>query len=436
VPVILEGFLQALQATLNIVVTWWWVVVPFVFGSMLWNARLYYVRIKFLANLKWVLLEIIVPQDVLKTPLAMEQVLTGMHSALFPGNWWTQKIGGRLQEWYSLEITSFGGDIHFYIYTVDKFRNMVESYVYAQYPDAEIFEAEDYTQKVPWDIPNKEYDLTGAELVLKKEDAYPIRVWRDFEFETKDGEANVDPLAGLIENLSSLSEGEQTWIQIGIKPVGDGWKKEGEEVISKLIGRKLPSAKKGSTVLSILSKEVGDFAKGATQAPFKIPEYDTLERKDEKKEEYSTRMMQMTPGEREVVEAIEKNIAKVGFESVIRIIYISKGAHNNQNFFSAAGAFGQLGTQNLNRIGWNRGTLTYSEWPLPWPKAIIKSSERFRRKWLIYKYRFRYKPEKPSTYSVEELATMFHFPGRIISTPALPRIETQKGKPPLGLPIV
>jgi hypothetical protein len=35
----------------------------------------------------------------------------------------------------------------------------------------------------------------------------------------------------------------------------------------------------------------------------------------------------------------------------------------------------------------------------------------------------------------EELATIFHFPGRVSETPSLGRIESNKSEPPTNLPI-
>ena len=52
----------------------------------------------------------------------------------------------------------------------------------------------------------------------------------------------------------------------------------------------------------------------------------------------------------------------------------------------------------------------------------------------MYNYRFRRKPKTSFIFSVEELATVFHFPGHIVSTPTVPRIEVKKGEPPMGLP--
>jgi len=61
-------------------------------------------------------------------------------------------------------------------------------------------------------------------------------------------------------------------------------------------------------------------------------------------------MLYLSPGEREVVEAVEKNIAKPGFEVKIRWTYIAK----RDKFFKPRGVSGVMGifsqfkTVNLN----------------------------------------------------------------------------------------
>ena len=37
--------------------------------------------------------------------------------------------------------------------------------------------------------------------------------------------------------------------------------------------------------------------------------------------------------------------------------------------------------------------------------------------------------------STEELATIFHLPGRVVETPSFTRIESKKAEPPTNLPI-
>lgn len=430
-----EGFRGALNIALQILGTYWWIILPVVLAVLLWQSWLYYIRTKFIAAIKWTLLQITVPQDVLKTPLAMEQIFAGLHSTLFPGGRYLRYVMGRVQEWFSFEMVSNAGVISFYVRTPKQFKNHVESHVYAQYPNAEIQEVEDYVWNVSADVPNDEYDLFGSEFILAKEDAYPIRTWMQFKFEAREGEEIIDPLAGLLEAMSTLGAGEQLWLQIGIKPVGDDWKKEGEKIVSKILKRP-EEPKKGSHVLEVLKKEATDYISGMAQAPFRIPEYGVEEKKD-KKEAQPSIMQYLSPGEREVVESIELNIAKVGFETVVRIIYVARrDVYNPGKFFSVTSALRQFSTQNLNALRVDRPTLTTTEWPIPWPRFIVEGSNNFRKKWLLFKYRFRYKPHKPFVFNIEELATVFHFPGRIVTTPALPRIPIKKGEPPPSLPIL
>ena len=48
-----------------------------------------------------------------------------------------------------------------------------------------------------------------------------------------------------------------------------------------------------------------------------------------------------------------------------------------------------------------------------------------------------YKPYKEKTIvlNTEELCTIYHFPGGVVRTPSLARIESKKGEPPIGLPV-
>jgi len=56
-------------------------------------------------------------------------------------------------------------------------------------------------------------------MLLSKEDAYPIMTYS--QFEDKPTGTLVDPVSVAVEELGKLQEGEQTWIQILIRPTGD-----------------------------------------------------------------------------------------------------------------------------------------------------------------------------------------------------------------------
>jgi hypothetical protein len=148
---------------------WWIYLLLFLFflAKDLWLKQ---ARQKFFQEIDWVLLEVKPPREIKKTPRAMEQFFAGLHGIQRTPNWKERNLEGQVQEWFSLEIVSQSGEIHFFIRTPSMYRNLVEAQVYAQYPEAEITQVDDYVHSVPLDIPNEDYDLWGTELILVKED--------------------------------------------------------------------------------------------------------------------------------------------------------------------------------------------------------------------------------------------------------------------------
>ena len=83
---------------------------------------------------------------------------------------------------------------------------MVEALIFAQYPQAEIKIAEDYTKLLPAEFDPSRYDVSGTEFVFTTS-AYPIKSWtRVRRGGRKDEYARLDPLAPLLEIMSALSQ--------------------------------------------------------------------------------------------------------------------------------------------------------------------------------------------------------------------------------------
>lgn len=377
-----------LQEVANLFVQLWFLWLPAILAYTFWHLWLGKVQAEHLKGVSWVLLEIKVPRDVAKSPRAMEAVLSSLYS-VFAGSWWMRVMKGFLQSWYSLEIVSINGNVRFFIYTQKFFRNLVESQIYAQYPNAEIVETDDYTQASNFENLN-EWNLWGAEIGLAKEDAYPIKTYVDFglhETMTKE-EQKVNPLVSFLEFMGSLKAGEQLWFQIEIKGAGKKWIEDGKKIIDDLMGRNEPADS------------------------------------DSKK---------LSKGEQEVVGAIEKNISRSGFDTGIRIIYLAKkDTFNPANIGSIFGLLNQYNTQNLNGFKPNRSTAA---------GLFLRSKrEQFNKKMMVDAYRNRgyfYAPYRRKTFvfNVEELATIYHFPGRVAETPTFERLESKKGAPPSNLPV-
>ena len=141
-------------------------------------------------------------------------------------------------------------------------------------------------------------------------------------------------------------------------------------------------------------------------------------------------MMFLTPGEKEVVKEIEMKIAKIGFETAIRFIYIDKSAaFSRANAAAVLGAFRQFNSQNLNGFKPRKKTITKA-------KGLLKNLRTIWKKKTLYRfYRERFIPKAVQILNTEELATIYHFPTKMVEAPMVYRIEAKKGEPPAGLPI-
>ncbi|OHA47047.1 MAG: hypothetical protein A3A80_01320 [Candidatus Terrybacteria bacterium RIFCSPLOWO2_01_FULL_44_24] len=400
---------------------WWWIITPPVLFFVAHDLWLFYMRWKRFLATEHVLLEIKIPKIVERTPKAMEQVFSGLHALWDEPRMLEKYLQGKYQVWASVELVSIDGVTHFYIQLPRALKNLVQSHVWAQYPEAEISEAEDYAKKVPQDIPNKNWDIWGTELVLAKDDVYPIRTYPAFE-ETVE-ERRIDPLASLLEVFGSLGPGEQFWLQWIIEPVVSGWHEKGKQVVDDLISRK--KVKKQSGLGRLFSESSSAISLVVAPPP------SAAIKKEKPKDEPPSLMMHLSPGEKEVIAAIELNISKIGFRTGARAIYV--GRREVFNKANAAGFFGairQFNTQNLNSIKPNIGTM---------PKTLYvmgKQRNFFRKRRLLRLYRLRFFTHKKFIFNVEELATVYHFPGAMVAmAPMVSRIEAKKGEPPTTLPI-
>ncbi len=421
---------SAFKTALNIILEYWWIIAPVALFFIFKELWLDYVRTKYIDSLKWTILEIKIPKEVQKTPKAMEQIFAGFLGIDKTPNFVEKWFKGQLNGWFSLEIIGKGGKIHFLIRTLEKFRNLVEAQIYAQYPDAEIAEVEDYTADLPSKIPSKDYDAWGTEIILAKEDAYPIRTYPYFFEEAKE-EERVDPLASLFEILSNITPDEHIWVQVLISPADEKWKEKGEKLVEKLIGRKVSRTKQG-----IILEEVHgwlDAVRETLHDLFFGPAKDEKGRIQENKLLESL-MLYLSPGQREVVSAIEKNIAKLGFNTLIRFVYWSRAdVFTKTNSSAVIGAFKQFNTLNLNGFKPNNKTKTYIDY------FFKKRREFYRKVKILNNYKKRYFPHRRFfsrgfVLNIEELASIYHVPGKIVEAPTMPRIEAKKGGPPPGLP--
>ena len=372
---------------------------PAITAYFAWKFWLYYIRLRYVSKIDWVLLEIKLPREMPKSPQVMEIILSAMHitrDGVMKDRYWD----GLLRPWYSLEIVSKGGVISFYFYIPKYYRRLVESQIYAHYPEVEIQEAADYTKEfISEDIKasQKNWTIHAAEYTLTKEDAYPIKTYIDYKLDKLETEEEMknDPLASLVELMGTMKEGENLWYQALIMATKTEWKSAGAKIVDKIMKRD-KKKKEG---------EIIDFGS-----------------------------MILSPGERMIVEAIERNVSKLGFDACLRFVYIAKPDKYNHVVSNAIqGSMKQFNSLNMNGFSRTNST-SYVDY------FFKKTREGWRKKRMFDAYVNRsafYKPYKRKTIvlNTEELATIYHFPGSVVKTPSLSRIESKKVEPPGDLPI-
>ncbi len=375
----------------------WWLFVPIILFLIFLSAWLFHVRKKNLESIEWVLLKITPPREIQKTPKAMEQIFAAFNQTYSFGAKFRDKyFGGKQEGWGSFELVGDSSGVHFYIRIDKGARNLIESAIYAQYPNSEIEVVDDYVDDLPEVLPNDNYDLFGTEFVLVKDSAYPFRTYASFEAEARGEEEKLDTVAILMEAMSRLKEGERIWIQILVRPTDSSWKKKAEAVRDELMGRN----------------------KGEESASF----------------------VALSKGEREVVAGIDDKAAKIGFECVIRFVFIDHKDHFSRDHIAAVmGTFQHLNTMNLNSFMPNLDTMTITRGIF---RDIFKKRRVYNKKRSIYNtYRSRIFPgyigsssPKFSIFNIEELATLYHFPSITVGAPNVRSVEFKKGAPPSNLP--
>ncbi len=132
----------------------------------------------------------------------------------------------------SFEIVGMPGDIRFFIYTPNKYKDMVEKQINASYPDAEIKVVEEGNSRHSKEgyILGNEYNIFSENgsvafktLKLKDSNYKPLKNYKEFA---------VDPLSSITSVLAKMSEGEGAAIQILISGADSKWSKMGRKHIA------------------------------------------------------------------------------------------------------------------------------------------------------------------------------------------------------------
>lgn len=397
---------------------------------LLWmclSGWLNWIQNKYTGKKKYVLLAIDIPKLNEQSMKAVEQILAALHGVHFGPNRKEKYWLGVCQDKFSLEIVSIDGYIQYFIHCDDYNADLVKGAVFAQYPDAEIIEVEDYTQNVPQKYPNDTHDIWSTEFTLAKPDVYPIKTYEHFEHSLTG--IFADPMAAVLELLSRLRPGEQVWLQIVITPEGYEWREKGLQEVNKLIERKA-AVKRG------VADFIGDAALRTLEATHDaVFTTDADSNGPTMSQDGSPGIfMNMTTGEKIVIEEIQKKIARLAFQTKFRFVYIApkEVMHSYRVVGSVFGAVKQFNTLDLNAF--KAGRLTVSSGP-DYVFIQRRRNARKNRMMLGAKHRSNWSGEAPSVLSNVELATIFHFPAEQVRAPLVSKAEAKKAEPPARLPV-
>lgn len=418
-----------------------------VLGWIAWKLWVHYIQQDFISGIDFVLLEIIPPREVLRNPKAMELFITNAlyHFSLKGGReeYWQ----GAVWFWFSLEIVSLEGQVHFYIRTPTRIRSLIETQMYAQYPQSQVKVAEDYTLAVDEISAKSAWNAWGCEFSIKRKEAYPIKTYVDYELDKDPKEEyKIDPISPVIELFGALQKGEQAWLQIIITPSKKQYHTKGT-----WFGHHDWVRESRLTIIEMLKPYTryhagteGSPAEGGFSLEVRSPKF-------------------LDP----TVERMGTKTNKLGFDTGIRLMYVAKKevfpvgqrTNNSRNIRLIMRQYANPDANSFRRVNSAQGDAYSGLFPAS-AKTVMLLANRMLTEYreraffhlplrhhlfnqsvipwplsgLVHAYAHNHHYPKTFVLNTEELATIWHFPGQILKVPTLERIESKEASPPTNLP--
>lgn len=317
----------------------------------------------------------------------MEQFLSSL-TGIYEGDW-RHAVWG--QEYLSLEIISRGGEIGFYISVPNHLAALIEKQIHSFFHGAHVEKVQAFN--IFGNIDPKYYSryTALAELGVARSYIYPLKTYKDLEH---------DSISSITTALSKLGKDSNAAIQILMRPTSAKWQKKCEEKIESIYGDK-----KGGGVGGFV-KDIGK----AAIAP-------GTSEKSEKQTEASFKFG-LTPTKEEEAQLIQKKASKVGFDTKIRLVVVSKdyilARSHLQNILTS---FAQFTNPRGNRLQKLKS-------PFRTLKAAVSDFvlRRFGD------------PNSGIILNIEELASLYHFPNKNIETPNIKWLAAKSAPAPTNTP--
>lgn len=377
-------------------------------------------RLRRKMSVRYTVLSVRVSRENENGPIMAEQVFATLHGIQSNFSFW-QYLSGYTSDHVSFEIASVDRSIKFYVAFPEKLRNLVEGQIYAQYPDVEIEDCDDYSFAL-----RNAKNAFGTEILFDGVDVYPIK--RYSQFEDKLTRVAVDPMAGITATLVKFENPEdQAWIQVVVTPLPDKWRiifTKCVRILNKSIFGNIESIKK-AYARAFVTRRVWPkivffplylffWFQGlvvnarVNSAPGLMGGFGS----GDDLEDLTTR----THERESSIDAAMDKVVRPLFRTSIRVVYVPKivsveKAHVKLR--EIVGSFKQFSAPNLN--GFTLGHLYRGQ-------AVVNA----------YQHRL---ITNDMVLNNEELATVFHLPNVLVKTPTIFWVQSRKLEPPQDLPV-
>jgi hypothetical protein len=410
-----------------------------ILGYVTFKLWVHYAQQDFISGMDFVLLEIVPPRDVLRSPKAMELFITNaLYHFSYKGGreeYWQ----GAVWFWFSLELVSLEGQVHFYIRTPSRVKSLIETQMYAQFPQAQVKVVQDYTLAVDAISPESAWNAWGCELSLAKDESWPIKTYVDFGLD-KDPkeELKVDPISPIVEFFGSLQKGEQAWMQTVVTASKKTWKTPGSWFKTHDWVRHSRYVME-EWLAPYTRIQVG--IDGGTAKEIRPPD-----------------------AYKNALAAMNAKTGKIGFDTGIRVMYVAKkeawNMNNRRNIRLIWRQYAKPDCNEFTRVNSTQGDAYNSGWLGLSQKQVMILADRMLHeyrereffhpplrhkifddhklnpvtRWIMKQFFLPYRHAPVFVLNTEEIASIWHFPGQILRTPTLERIESKEGSPPTNLP--
>jgi DNA-binding CsgD family transcriptional regulator len=289
----------------------------------------------------------------------------------------------RREDEISFEIVVEDALIKFYVTVPKGMRSFIEQQLSAAYPDVEIEDVGDYNIFQPKGV------VLGSYLTFKREDAFPIKTYKELE---------KDPLNALTNAVSKIPEDQGVAYQFIVRSAPGKWRDRGVQVAQRMQqGMKLEEAmtgkKEGEGWLSLVG--------GGSKEDDQLKQQETH---------------RLSPQEEEIVKRLEEKASKAGMEVCMRLMVTGKTASTAKSTLNnMLNAFSQY---NIYQYGNS------------FQKVVPRSKKRLAEQFIFRDFDDRH----TVVLNAEEMASLWHLPLPTTETPNIKWLGARKAPVPSEVP--